>query len=120
MVEEELSGHAEANGSIFASVASDVLEQEEKRYLLEEQDHDFLLSVLQTCFDLSDLNFDTGSPAGREEARSVIGRDEFETAFVLLQIRARENAALEENVVAWAQLTDEFLKDDSFFGEEMN
>ena len=111
VIEEKLSGdHSDKNA--FTATASDVVSREEKRYELSEEDHEFLTAVLQTEYDISTCEFDaSGAPEEKESAEAMIDRPEFQTAFVLLQIRAQKDEKLSALVVNWAKLMEQYLKD---------
>jgi poly(A) polymerase len=111
VIEDKLSGDL-SDKTAYTAAAADILSREEERYELTEEDHEFLTDVLQTEYDITVCGFDaSGAPIEKEQAEAMIDRVEFQTAYVLLQIRAQKDEKLSAQVVNWAKLMEQHLED---------
>ena len=111
VIEDKLSGDL-SDKTAYTAAAADILSREEERYELTEEDHEFLTDVLQTEYDITVCGFDaSGTPVEKEQAEAMIDRVEFQTAYVLLQIRAQKDEKLSAQVVNWAKLMEQHLED---------
>ena len=111
VIEDKLSSDL-SDKTAYTAAAADILSREEERYELTEEDHEFLTDVLQTEYDITVCGFDaSGTPVEKEQAEAMIDRVEFQTAYVLLQIRAQKDEKLSAQVVNWAKLMEQHLED---------
>ena len=94
VIERGMERAEEKNIFTFLSVMAETVEAEHQRYRLYENDAEFLYQVLLTEYMLDQ--------AADRISDSIMDREEFTTAFVLLQCRSEYDESLNAKVRYWA------------------